>query len=471
MDVMATEKTKRVGAILAVLAALVLGGCSLFPSPATRREPFILYRLTLKDERLRVVHVSGTVFGASSTRVVVRSVADASGKRCMPIGFAAVDQGGAKLAVRSRADAWTIENRRRDFSFDYDVVLTIEDRRSPDVRGMISFIGDDRCRLLGRDVFLIPELPIADGVIVDADLAPGWRLSASAPTVRSRIIVSGLDELPITLAVSGDYRSVTRRVKDVDLVLAIGDTWSFGDEEFFDVVSRIISEEISLFGFSPRPRYLLVCDTNPVRGEARFDYYGIHYGGSMVLLLDRKLGRGELMDSPMAIIAHEFFHTWNGEALGPSGDDFLWFTEGVTVYYSYRTLERANVITKEQYMNRRRAICERYRANPYARTTSIGEAANSDLRDKNMVNLLYDGGFLVAEALEERIGEETGGAVSLIDVLKRMLEDTRLGSPVDESCFLRATEELCGKDLSGAVDLLVHTPAPEPLIQPSTCLE
>ena len=58
-------------------------------------------------------------------------------------------------------------------------------------------------------------------------------------------------------------------------------------------------------------------------------------------------------------------------------------------------------------MSRRRAIDERYRANPYAGTVSIGEAANSDMRDKDMVNLLYDGGFLAAEALEARLRAET----------------------------------------------------------------
>ena len=57
-------------------------------------------------------------------------------------------------------------------------------------------------------------------------------------------------------------------------------------------------------------------------GGDRFDYYGIHYGGSMILLLDRRLDRSELMDTPMAIIAHEFFHNWNGEALGPPATSF-----------------------------------------------------------------------------------------------------------------------------------------------------
>jgi predicted metalloprotease with PDZ domain len=457
--------------VFAVLAVLAVGGCSFATYEPAGGEPFLLYTLTLTDAHLRVVHVNGTVIGASPRRVVLRSIGDASGKRCEPIALGAIDRDGARLPLHARDGVWIVDNRGKDFSFAYDVVLTIENRSAPDVRDMITFIGVDRCRILGRDVFLIPELPVADGIIVDAALAPGWKLAASAPTVRSRIIVHALDELPVTLAVSGAYRHLARDVGGSELLLAIAGTWSFGDEEFFDVVSRIVSEEIALFGASPRSRYLFVCDANPVQGSERFDYYGIHYGGSMLLLLDRKLDRSELMDSPMAIVAHEFFHTWNGEALGPAGDAFLWFTEGVTVYYSYRVLVGANVITDEQYGRRRQAIYERYRANPYVATVPIGEAANSDMHDKHMVNLLYDGGFLAAETLDARLRDETGGRVSLIDVLKRMYEDTGGTGPVDEPLFLRAASELSGKDFSGIVLLLVHTPAPEPLASHSSSLE
>jgi predicted metalloprotease with PDZ domain len=461
----------RTALVAAVLAGLAFGGCSYVPSALAEGEPFLLYNVALKDARLRVVHVNGTVVGMSPKRVLLRSVGDASGKRCEPIRLNAFDRDGARIPVLARGGCWIVESRGRDFSFEYDVVLTIEDRYSADVRDMMTFIGADRCRILGRDVFLIPELPIADGIIVDLAMAPGWKLAASSPTVRNRIIVRALDELPVTFAVSGAYRSLARTVGDSELILAIAGAWSFGDEELFDVVGRIVSEEIALFGSSPRTRYLFVCDANPVQGNDRFDYYGIHYGGSMILLLDRRLDRSELFGSPMAIIAHEFFHTWNGEALGPSGDDFLWFTEGVTVYYSYRVLERARVITSTQYASHRQAIHERYLANPYLASVSVGSAANSDMHDKHMVNLLYDGGFLVAEALDARLREQTGGTVSLIDVIKRMCEDANGDGTADESLFLRAMSELSGKDYTSLVALLVHTPDPQPLAAHPSSLE
>jgi predicted metalloprotease with PDZ domain len=302
-------------------------------------------------------------------------------------------------------------------------------------------------------------------------MGPDWRLSASSPCVRDRIIVPDVVELPLTMAASGDYRSFTKNVGASEIALAIADTWSFADSELFDVVCRIVSEEISIFGSAPRARYLFICDRNPVLGGSRFDYYGIHYGGSMILLLDRRLDRSELMDTPMAIIAHEFFHNWNGDALGASSNEFLWFTEGVTNYFSYRVLREAYIITDGQYLSRRRAVSERYHANPYAGTMSIGEAGNNDMRDKDMVNLLYDGGFLVAEALETRLRAESGGKVTLIDVLKRMYEQAPGSGPVDEASFIAAANELVGSDLSAYLRALVHTPEPKGLASGSYPLE
>jgi M61 glycyl aminopeptidase len=423
----------------AATAAIGLGSCSYLDYRTGDAAPFLLYRLSLADHDLAVAHVRGAMFGLTTHAAPFIAFAGPKGKMLDPVEFRAADREGRALEVRSGDGRWIVESGGRDFTFEYDVVLTIEDRYTSDVRDMMTCVGAERSRILGRDVFLVPELNVADGVLVDVRMLPGWGLDA-------------------TVAVSGDFRSLARTVAGTEISLAIADSWTFTDEEMFDVICRIVAEEIALFGSSPRTRYLFVCDANPVMGE-RFDYYGIHYGGSMMLLLDRRLDRSELMDAPMAIIAHEFFHNWNGEALGPAGGEFLWFTEGVTNYYSYHVLRGARVITDAQYATRRRTIAERYRGNPYAGRVTIGEAGNSDMADKDMVNLLYDGGFLAAEALDAHLRARTGGRVALIDVLKYMCEHPGSGA-AGESSFLDAAGALGGGDLSALLNDLVHAPRP-----------
>lgn len=462
--------TKYVGAVAAWAAVCFSAGCSWLPPGVSAPEPFIVYRVTLADARLNVVHVRADVFGRVRGGLELRPFANEAGKSLVPIGFSASESGGAPLPAVEREGAWSVSARGNDFSFEYDVVLTIEDRYSPDVRGMMTAIGGGRSRLLGRDVFLVPRAAFAEGVVVDIDLDGGGSVAASSPSTRRRIVVPGVEELPLLMAASGDWRFLERRVGDTDLALAIGGAWSFGDEEFFDVVCRIVGVTTAMFGPCPRARHLFICDANPVQGGARFDYYGIHYGGSMLLLLDANIDRSALMDAPMAVVAHEFIHNWNGEAVVPADDGFLWFTEGATSYFSYRVLREAGVISAGQLASRREAIGGRYRGNPLARAVAVADAGNSDMGDKMRVNLLYDGGYLAAEALDGRLRAETGGAVELIDVLRRLCELTPAGGRVDEAALVAVAREY-GVDIAPFLRDLVHVPDPAALREDASPLE
>jgi predicted metalloprotease with PDZ domain len=452
---------------LLIAIAVASCGCAGLSRPDGGRLPFLSYAVTLKSLDLRVVHVSGTVYAAGVSDISLGSIPSPDAVACDPIGLAAADSRGGALRVRREAKRWVVENRRRDFIVDYDVVLPSAERSSSNVRAMITAVGDDRSRLLARDLLLVPEIPVERGIILDVAMGPGRLLEASSPSVGRRVIVPDLDELPFTMVVSGAYRVFSRTVGGAELVLAIGDSWSFGDAEFFDVVCRVVTAEVALFGAPPRDRYLFVLDGNPVQGGARFDYYGLHYGGNMILLLDRRLDRSQLIDTPMSIIAHEFFHNWNGEALRPVSDSFLWFTEGVTTYYSYRVLLDARIITEGQYAARAEAIGKRYRENPLARSEAIGASGNSDMRDRDRVSLLYDGGFLAARALDERLRAETSGRISLIDVLRKMYDDAGGHGAVDEQTFVAAVHDLCGLEIAPFLNTLVHTPASPVLAAPA----
>lgn len=454
---------------LACAAVWFSAGCSWAPTGGPATDPFIVFRVTLADAHLNVVHVRGDVFGPVRGRLELRPFENDAGTSFVPIGFRARELEGPPLAAVERDGAWIVSPRGSDFSFEYDVVLTIEDRYSPDVRGMMTAVGDGRSRILGRDLFLVPRTPFAEGVIVDLDLNRG-AVAASSPSTRGRIVVPAVEELPLLMAASGDWRMLERRVGDTDLVLAIGGRWSFGDGEFFDVVCRIVGETTAMFGPCPRARHLFICDANPVRGDARFDYYGIHYGGGMLLLLDAGIDRSALMDAPMAVVAHEFIHNWNGESVVPADDGFLWFTEGATSYFSYRVLREANVISAGQLAKRREAISVRYRGNPFACSVAVADAGNRNMGDKNLVNLLYDGGYLAAEAIDARLRGETGGAVELIDVLRLLCQRHPGGGRVDEAALVGAAREY-GIDLAPFLRELVHVPDPAALRADASALE
>ncbi|MCK4548522.1 MAG: hypothetical protein KAU49_00055, partial [Candidatus Krumholzibacteria bacterium] len=384
-----------------------------------------------------------------------------TGGRLEPIGISAFGPDGGPLGVTTTGGGWEVACGNDDFTIRYDVVMTIEDRYSPEVRGMLSYLGPDRSRLMGRDLFIQPEHPVAERILVDIDLHGGRMIGSPWETVGTRMIVASAAELPMTLVAAGRYRFFETFVSGVRLVLAIGGQWEFEDGEFLETVRRIVSEEIAMLGSSPRERHLVICDYNPVRGGKGFDYYGVHFGGTILLLLDPAIDRIELYGIPMSIIAHEFFHNSNGEALRPSDDSFMWFTEGATVYFSYRVLLNAGIINRLQYDAAESAIIDRYGENVLRGSVHLSMAGNSDLSDRDMVNLLYDGGFLAARAIDEKIRSLTDGRSGLIDVIKRLYREDSSGREIGVAELRGAILAETGTDISHFIERVLFDPLPE----------
>jgi predicted metalloprotease with PDZ domain len=454
----------RAGTILAIaIFVACVPACTAFVVSNDLADPFILYGVHLKDHSLKVVEVTGQIFGSVERSVRLRPFGLCGGDALEPIGFCAVGPGGNPLRVKRADGVYIVESNGADFTFSYDVVLTVEDRYSPEIRSMLTFFDGDRCRLLGKDIFLMPELRLAEGIIVDFDLFGDSILQTPWSTNGKRMLLPSLDELPLTMAVSGDFRITRERIGGTEIRLAIAGDWPFDDGEFFGVLRKIVSHEMALFGSAPHERYLFVCDRNPVKGGGKFEHYGIHFTAGMILLLDPRIDRSDLYGPKMAIVAHEFFHNWNGEAVRPEDGDMLWFIEGATVYFSYQILLETQLMTREQYRARHEMIRQRYVDNPYLGTVAIGGSGNDDLADKDMVNLLYDGGFLAAEALEKELRTISSGEKGLIDVIKLLYET---GSTVDESVLVRAIEDIFHRNLLHFISAMIDAPAPEILVEP-----
>lgn len=413
----------------------------------------------MKDADLNLLEVTGSIFGYTGRKITFDRPEQGEGRLLDPLGFAAVTIDGKELEVDSGEGSWSVHSGGKDFKFSYKVVLTVEDRYSTDIRCMLSSLDEDKSRLMGRDLFLLPRLVLSEGVLVDMLNLSEGAFCSPYESVGRRMIVPDLSDLPMALAVAGDYRFYERDVSGASLVLAITGKWSFMDEELLDVITNIVGRELAMFGSFTQERYLFVCEQNPARGNRGFDSYGVHFGGSMLLLLDDRIDRSQLYDTPMSIVAHEFFHNWNGESLVPAGDRFMWFTEGATVYYSYKVLLETRIIDERQYGMQREIRRKRYLDNVLLDGISISEAGNSDLFDKNLVNMLYDGGFLAAEALDEKIIDISSGSKSLIDILRIIYEENPHPVKVDEKMLVEVIERETGCDISKFLEELVRTTA------------
>jgi predicted metalloprotease with PDZ domain len=101
------------------------------------------------------------------------------------------------------------------------------------------------------------------------------------------------------------------------------------------------------------------------------------------------------------VIVHEIFHLWNAVAIAAqNGEEAYWLSEGFTAYGAYLALYRSGLLSEAEFLGQIAEAYERYISG--GGTTPAGRIALTEAgadKSKNY-NLIYDGGLLVALALD-----------------------------------------------------------------------
>lgn len=132
-----------------------------------------------------------------------------------------------------------------------------------------------------------------------------------------------------------------------------------GFDDYFEKVKKIVDTQIQVFGELPDFDFgsytFLACYLPHVDGD------GMEHRNSTILTGQTSLSKGGAQYN-ISTVAHEFFHAWNVERIRPvSLEPFdytkanmsgaLWFAEGFTSYYTYLSLCRAGLLSRESYAN------------------------------------------------------------------------------------------------------------------------
>ncbi|RXG31281.1 M61 family metallopeptidase [Leeuwenhoekiella palythoae] len=130
-------------------------------------------------------------------------------------------------------------------------------------------------------------------------------------------------------------------------------------DTYWEKVKAIVLQEKAVFGELPIYDFdeytFLACYAPNVSGD------GMEHRNSTILTDTETLANGG-MTGNIGTVSHEYFHSWNVERIRPADlepfqfnqanmSDCLWFAEGFTSYYTNLILERAGVISAEDYVN------------------------------------------------------------------------------------------------------------------------
>jgi predicted metalloprotease with PDZ domain len=169
----------------------------------------------------------------------------------------------------------------------------------------------------------------------------------------------------------------------------------------------------------------------------------------------------------LSLVAHEFFHLWNVKRVRPAGlvpsryegenyTRLLWWFEGATSYYDWRTVRLAKLCTAAEYLTHLAEEIVRLEDTPGAGVHALEEASfdawiKAYRPDENSLNSTvsyYLKGEIVCALLDLELRRRTAGRFSLDDVLRHLYwEYGAKDVPVPEDALPGIVERVSGASL------------------------
>ena len=188
-------------------------------------------------------------------------------------------------------------------------------------------------------------------------------------------------------------------------------------------------------------------------------------------------------DLKLFVTAHEFFHAWNVKRIRPrplGPFDYskqvhtpsLWISEGLTSYYGSLGVERAGLLTPEQYLGQIGRLITKFEAEPGRKERSIEDTSwdtwfvrdtKLDNNGRNIEYSYYDGGQIVGHLLDFAIRQNTGNKKSLDDWMRLLYSRYALPKPgFEPRDAMRAASEVAGMDLTDFFERYISGKEPLP---------
>lgn len=245
--------------------------------------------------------------------------------------------------------------------------------------------------------------------------------------------------------------------------------WGRGNYQLDRLVEdtrRIVATASALFGGLPYDEYTFILHVVPGM------FGGLEHRNSTSLVVDRWTFRGREYEKPIGLVAHEFFHVWNGKRIRPAvlgpfdytRENYtrnLWVVEGFTTYYTELLLRRAGILTPQRFLEKVGESIVQYQSLPGRREQTLEESSfdawirfyRQDENSPNSQISYYHKGMLVAMLLDLEIRRITANRRSLDDVLRILWERygaRDVGFP--EEGIQDIVREVCGDRLDGFFD-------------------
>ena len=371
--------------------------------------------------------------------------------------FSATDAGGKTLNWQKiNKNTWQIDaNGAKEIVAKYNVYANELTVRTNELNSDHAFFNNAALLMFPKDNLNAPStlkvVPFGD-----------WKIATGLPKVEGQTNVfraENFDVLYDSPFEIGNYKEAAFTVQGKAHRFIIEGEGNYDLDKIARDTTKIVEQAYKIFGELPYQDYLFILNT---RGGG-----GLEHLNSTALQFNR-FGFTTRYKDFMTLVAHEYFHAWNvkrirPDALGPFDYEhenytkMLWVAEGGTAYYEGVLVNRAGLISAEDFLAGKATQIQALQNRPGRFETSLEDASfDAWIKfyrpDENAVNnqiSYYDKGEIVNFLLDLEIRKASNGAKSLDDVMRSLYADfyqkNRNYTPAN---YQKTAETVAGKSLN-----------------------
>ena len=325
------------------------------------------------------------------------------------------DVNGEKLPVEEIGKTqWLVETRDESpITLRYKVLLNHDEREWAPGPDEAPYVQEDCIFCPGYALFVVGEV---SDVELCVDVPDNWRVSTPWERIEPnehRFVCKDQDDLMYAYLVIGEHRERLAKVGDTEIVLATGAHFKASMNEVQGTIEALLNAYSGIFDGTPSGKLLFVA--NPYHDKGHMS--GGASGRSISVLIG-----GELDEASrrfwLPLVGYMVSALWiGGQALNFREQEY-WLSAGFTGYYSDIVSVRLGLASENDFLRSFERRWESYLSRQGE--LSMREAGKDKSANRELV---YDGGSLVAAALDLQIRSLTQNRSSLDDVMKQMYRE------------------------------------------------
>ena len=359
----------------------------------------------------------------------------------------ATDVKGKTLPVEDIGKTqWLVKTRDESpVTLQYKVLLNHDEREWHWGRDEAPYAQDDCVFWPGYALFVVGEV---NDIELCLDVPDNWHLSMPWEPIEPgghRFVCEDQNDLMHAYLVLGEHSEHLVKTGSAKVMLALGGRLKASMNEIQAAIEGLLHAYSGVFGSTPKDQMLFVA--NPY-GKKGYRSGGVSRRSISILVGDALDETNRGFWAPL--VAHVICYIWVGSYIdiraGIGAISFreqeYWFCAGFTKYYSEIVCVRLGLTSENDFLRNLECTWASYLSRQGE--LSIHEAGEDKSANRELV---YDGGSLVAAALDLQIRIRTQNRNSLDDVMKQMYREfglTGVGYTMDD--VVRIVSQVAGED-------------------------